>query len=65
MRVCTRCNTQMIENYDLNVEGKLYGVELSNKERDESLKKRNDIKVAICPRCGELSLFTNLNTDIL
>ena len=57
MRYCVRCNTEMVENYKLNVQGKLYGVNVTHGDANKSLKKAEEIKVAICPKCGEISLY--------
>ena len=49
MRKCLRCGAEMKENCDLRVQGAGYGVVLST---DESKPK-----VAVCPQCGEISLY--------
>ena len=56
MRTCLRCQTEMIEHCDIKIEGAGNGVVLaaSTKVFAERLGKP---KVAICPNCGEVSLY--------
>lgn len=44
MRECIRCGTEMRENCGIKVEGAGYGIVLSADE-------------AICPKCGEVSIY--------
>lgn len=56
MRKCLRCQAEMVENCDIKIEGAAYGLTLaeSTKVFAERLGKP---KVAICPSCGEVSLY--------
>lgn len=61
MRKCLRCQTEMIEDYGLKIESVLAGVapvRLSKGQGTFSTDKGN-IKIAVCPHCGEMSLYTN------
>lgn len=57
MRICTRCKAEMVEDYHLSVQGKLYGVRVTKSNPKKILRKSEEIKVAVCPMCGELSLY--------
>ena len=55
MRKCIRCKTEMVENLDVKVDMQGYGIKIT---RDgvfgDTVQKP---KVAVCPNCGEISLY--------
>lgn len=55
MRKCLRCNTEMIENLDIKVEGATYGIKITK----QGLFKKNLGKVscAVCPECGHTETY--------
>lgn len=55
MRKCIRCNCNMIENYDVKVEGGAYGLKVTK----QGIFKDNLGKVhaAVCPECGYLEFY--------
>ena len=57
MRTCLRCGAAMQENCDLKVEGAGYGLVLSNDAGKLFGGRMGRPKVAICPKCGEVSLY--------
>lgn len=57
MRKCIRCGTEMKEDCTIKVQGAGYGIVLST-EKDKLFKGRiGEPKVAICPECGEVSIY--------
>ena len=52
---CIRCNRNMIENYDVQVEGSAYGLMITK----QGIFKDNLGKVhaAVCPECGHLEFY--------
>jgi hypothetical protein len=56
MRKCHRCDIDMIEGFDIKVEGGGYGIKVA-KGKGISAKRMEKPKVAICPKCGEISLY--------
>ncbi len=64
MRTCLRCKKEMVEGFDIKVEGAGYGIKVSN---GESLfaKRIEKPKIAICPECGEISLFITNTIEVL
>ena len=57
MRKCLRCGAEMKENCDLRVQGAGYGLVLC-KDVDKLFGGRiGKPKVAVCPQCGEISLY--------
>ncbi|MGI6317422.1 MAG: nucleic acid-binding protein [Firmicutes bacterium] len=56
MRKCYRCNIKMTEGFDLKVEGGAYGIKISD-GKGVFAKRIEKPKVAICPKCGEISLY--------
>lgn len=57
MRKCLRCGTEMVEHCAIKVEGAGYGIVLATDERKLFSPRIGNPKVAICPNCGELSLY--------
>lgn len=64
MRICKQCNNEMITGFDIKVEGGVYGIKVA---KDDSLfaKRLDKPKVAICPKCGEISLYIENPEQIL
>ncbi|QNO14177.1 nucleic acid-binding protein [Alkalicella caledoniensis] len=56
MRTCHRCDTEMIEDFDVKVEGGAYGIKIA-KGTGVFAKRIGKPKVAVCPNCGEISLY--------
>lgn len=56
MRICKQCQCNMIEEFDIKVEGGAYGIKISKGEGIFA-KRLEKPKVAICPKCGEVSLY--------
>lgn len=55
MRTCLRCGTIMVEDLDIKVDMQGYGTKVTKKGVfGDTVKK---LRVAACPRCGEISLF--------
>lgn len=63
MRICGRCQSEMIEGLDIKVHGHGYGVEIATGTGlfTYSLGKP---KVAVCRKCGEISLYVENIEDI-
>ena len=57
MRKCLRCGEEMKENCDQRVQGAGYGLVLAKDESKLFGGRVGKPKVAICPRCGEISLY--------
>ena len=56
MRDCLRCQSQMLEGFDMKVDGAGYGVTIA-KTTKFFAKRLEKPKVAICPHCGEISFY--------
>ncbi len=55
MRKCIRCQTEMIENLDIKVDMQGYGIKITRYGVfGDTVQKP---KVAVCPACGETSLY--------
>lgn len=57
MRKCIRCGADMQENCAIKVEGGGYGIIVSVDERKLFGGRIGKPKVAICPKCGEVSIY--------
>ena len=64
MRMCKQCNNKMTTGFDIKVENGAYGIKIA---KDDSLfaKRLDKPKVAICPNCGEISLYIENPNQIL
>lgn len=57
MRKCIRCGNEMKEDCAIRIEGGGYGIILSSDENNLFGGRMGKPKVAICPVCGEVSLY--------
>ena len=57
MRTCIRCGSEMKEDCAIKVEGAAYGIVMSTKESKLFSGRVGKPKVAICPQCGEVSIY--------
>ena len=61
MRKCCRCQSDMVDGFDIKVQGGGYGITIAS-STGILAKRIEKPKVAICPQCGEISLYIeNLN----
>jgi len=63
MRICPQCQSEMVEGYDIKVESAGYGIKIS-KGTGLLAKRLEKPKVAICPKCGEVSMYIENLKDI-
>ena len=56
MRICKQCNSEMINGFDIKIDGAGYGIKITKNSTIFS-EKIEKPKVAICPKCGEVSLY--------
>ena len=55
MRKCIRCQNEMVENLDIKVDAQGYGIKITKKGVFGNTIQKP--KVAVCPYCGEVSLY--------
>ena len=55
MRKCLRCHEEMVENLDVKVDMQGYGIRITTKGVFGTTVEIP--KVAVCPKCGEVSLY--------
>ncbi|MCL2508246.1 MAG: nucleic acid-binding protein [Oscillospiraceae bacterium] len=61
MRKCVRCETEMVENCGIRIERHGYGIIIADSPGAFSVRIEKP-KVAVCPNCGEISLYVeNVN----
>ena len=53
MRICKQCNSEMIEGFNVKMDGAGYGIKIV--KTDEVIIPK--IKACICPKCGEVFLY--------
>ena len=56
MRICSQCQSEMIKGFDVKVEGAGYGIKIAT-GTGIFANRIEKPKVAICPKCGEISLY--------
>lgn len=56
MRICKQCDSEMFNDFDIKVDGSGYGIKVTKNNAIFS-EKIEKPKVAICPKCGELSIY--------
>ena len=56
MRTCKQCDSEMVNGFDIKVDGASYGIKITKNSTifSERIEKP---KVAFCPKCGEVSLY--------
>ena len=64
MRMCKQCQKEMIGGFDIIVEGGAYGIKIS-KGDGLFAKKLAKPRAAICPECGEVSLYIENVDEVL
>lgn len=64
MRTCQRCKVEMIEGFDIKVEGAAYGIKVSD-GNSFFARRIGKPKVAICPLCGEISFYIDRLEEII
>lgn len=57
MRKCLRCDSEMKEGCAIKVEGAGYGIVLSDDATKLFSGRIGKPNVAICPKCGEVSIY--------
>lgn len=60
MRKCLRCGCEMKEDYGLKIESLLAGVASVRLAKGDNVLNSTaleKVKVAVCPKCGELSIY--------
>ena len=56
MRKRIRCQSEMLENYDFKAQEAGYGIVLTSSESLFAYRLGKP-KVAVCPDCGEISIY--------
>ncbi len=63
MRICPHCQCEMTEGFDIKVEGAGYGIKIAS-GTGVFAKRIEKPKIAVCPNCGEISLYLENIPDI-
>ena len=57
MRICKQCNSEMIEGFNVKMDGAGYGIKIVKTDEVIIPKSIGKIKACICPKCGEVYLY--------
>ncbi|MGE7686493.1 nucleic acid-binding protein [Peribacillus simplex] len=55
-RICNQCQTEMIDDCKVNVQGGMYGIKVSQKKGLFSSVSANP-KASVCPNCGYVAFY--------
>ncbi|MCB2296054.1 nucleic acid-binding protein [Clostridium algoriphilum] len=55
MKICNQCQSELNEDFDIKVDAKAYGIKITNKGIWGD--KIDKPKVAIFPKCGNVSMY--------
>lgn len=62
MRKCIRCDIEMLEDFDVKVEGGAYGLKIT---KPGTFKKNlGKVYSAVCPKCGYIECYLKDTTKI-
>jgi len=56
-RICNQCQTEMIDDCKVTVEGDISGIKISQKGKGLFNKVSAKPKASICPNCGFVALY--------
>ncbi|MBS4537099.1 nucleic acid-binding protein [Clostridium sp. D2Q-11] len=56
-KTCIHCQTEMIEDCSVNVEGGMYGIKIKKKSKGFLNSISAKPKAAVCPNCGYVALY--------
>ncbi|MGL4338218.1 MAG: nucleic acid-binding protein [Turicibacter sp.] len=56
MRSCKQCDSEMVDGFDIKVEGAGYGIKIASGPGIFAPRIEKP-SVAICPTCGEVSMY--------
>ncbi|WP_129690656.1 nucleic acid-binding protein [Gottfriedia acidiceleris] len=56
-RICNQCQTDMIEDCNVSVQGGMYGIKISQKGKGLFNNATANPKAAVCPNCGYVALY--------
>ncbi|WKA56679.1 nucleic acid-binding protein [Planococcus shixiaomingii] len=56
-KICHQCQTDMIGNCKVSIEGAMYGIKISRKGQGLFQKAAAKPQAAVCPNCGYVALY--------
>ena len=56
-KICHQCQTEMIEDCKVTVEGAMYGIKISQKRKGIFKRTSAIPRAAVCPSCGYVALY--------
>lgn len=54
---CVHCQTEMVKDCGVSVEGGMYGIKVFKKNKGLFNKVSEKPKAAVCPNCGYVALY--------
>lgn len=62
---CSQCQTEMVGDCKVNVEGELNGIKISKKGTGFFNKVSAKTKAAVCPNCGYIAFYVDEYKEFL
>jgi uncharacterized OB-fold protein len=56
-RICNQCNSEMVDNCSVSVEGALYGIRIKRRGKGLFNSVSSVPKAAVCPNCGTVVFY--------
>lgn len=56
-RICQQCDSEMVEDCQVNIEGGLYGLKITKKNEGLFNNVSEKPKAAVCPNCGYVAFY--------
>ncbi|WP_246943530.1 nucleic acid-binding protein [Bacillus pinisoli] len=60
---CHQCQTEMVRDCNVTVEGGMYGIKISKKRKGLFNKVSAKTKAAVCSSCGYVALYIDEYND--
>lgn len=60
---CNQCQSEMVKDCGVQVEGGMYGVKIVKKGKGLFNKVSEKTKAAVCPNCGYVALYIDNYKD--
>lgn len=64
-KICNQCNSEMVDNCGVSVEGALYGIRIKRRGKGLFNSVSAVPKAAVCPNCGAVVFYIENYEDLL
>lgn len=57
--ICNQCQSEMVKDCGVNVEGVMYGIKIFKKRKGLFKKTSEKLKASVCTNCGYVALYVD------